>query len=82
MLKLKSDVAKRGYQIYRKLRKTLEREHLGEYVAIELKSENYFLGQDMGEALEKAEQKYPNEEFFVVRVGELATASFKHRFTL
>ncbi len=82
MLKLKSDVAKRGYDIYKKLRRALEREHFGEYVAIELKSEDFFVGQDMGEALDKAEQKYPDQEFFVVRVGELATASFKHRFSL
>ena len=82
MLKLKSDIAKRGYQIYKKLGATLEREHPGEYVAIELESKDYFLGKDMGEALDSAEEKYPDKEFFVVRVGELATASFKHRFTL
>ena len=82
MLKLKSDVARRGYQIYKKLRNALEREYLGEYVVIELESEDYFLGKDMNEALDKAEEKYPDKEFFVVQIGELATASFKHRFTL
>ena len=82
MLKLKSEVAKRGYQIYKKLRHALEREHLREYVAIELESEDYFLGNDMDEALNKAEEKYPDKEFFVVQIGELATASFKHRFSL
>ena len=82
MLKIRSDVARRGYHIYKKLKYAMEPAHLGEYVAIEVKSGDYFLGQDMGEALDKAEQKYPDEEFFVVRVGELATASFKHRFSL
>lgn len=36
----------------------------------------------MNEALDKAEGKHPDKELFVVRIGELATASFKHRFSL
>ncbi len=82
MLKLQSGFAKRGYSIYKKLKRVLEAEHLGEYVAIEPKSGEYFLGKTMGEALDKAEQKYPEAKFFVVKVGGLATASFKHHFSL
>jgi len=82
MLKLKSSFAEKGYGIYKKLKRILEAEYLGEYVAIELKSRDYFLGKTMGDALDKAEQKYPKAKFFVVKVGGLATASFKHRFSL
>ncbi|MDZ7312970.1 MAG: hypothetical protein ONB45_17020 [candidate division KSB1 bacterium] len=78
MLKLRSNFAKKGYSLYKKLKPILEAEHLDEYVAIEMKSGDYFLGRSMGEALEKAEQKYPEAKFFVVKVGELATVSFKN----
>jgi hypothetical protein len=81
-LKLKSGFAKKGYSLYKKLAPRLEAKHPDEYVAIEMKSEDYFLGRSMGEALEKAEQRYPEAKFFVVKIGELATVSFKHRFSL
>ena len=83
MLKLKSPLARKGYQLYeRKLKILLEPDHLGEFVAIETESGDYFLGSDLDQALEKAEQKYPDKEFFIVKVGELATASFKHHHSI
>ncbi len=82
MTKSRPKIVQRGFQIYNKLKRTLEIEHFGEYVAIEGKSGEYFLGRTMDEVLDKAEQKYPDAKFFVVRVGELATVSFKHRFSL
>ena len=81
MIKSGPTIVRRGFQIYNKLKRALEAEHYGEYVAIEAKSGEYFLGRTMDEALDIAEQKCPNAKFFVVRVGELATISFKHRFS-
>ncbi len=82
MVKTGPKIVRRGFQIYNKLKSTLEAEHYREYVAIEVKSGEYFLGKTMDEALELAEQKYPKAKFFVVRIGELATINFKHRFSL
>jgi len=82
MLKFRPTIVRRGFQIYNKLKRALEAEHFGEYIAIEVKSGEYFLGRTMDEALDKAEQKYPDAKFFVVRVGELAAVNFKHQFSL
>jgi len=82
MTKLKPKIVRQGFQVYNKLKRALEAEHYREYVAIEVKSGEYFLGKTMDETLDKAEQKYPDAKFFVVRVGELATVNFKHRFSL
>ncbi len=60
----------------------LEEGHRGEYLAIEVESGDYFLGADLAEALERAEKKHPNKEFFIIRVGELVTASFKHHYSI
>jgi hypothetical protein len=78
MIKSRPKIVRHGFQIYNKFKRVLEAEHYGECVAIEVKSGEYFLGRTMDEALDKAEQKYPNAKFFVVRVGELATVSFKN----
>jgi hypothetical protein len=75
-------IVRRGFQIYNKLKRALEAEHWGEYIAIEPKSGEHFLGRTMDEALDTAERKYPEAKFFVVKVGELATVNFKHRFSL
>ena len=83
MLKLRSPLARKGYKIYQKqLKSILEPEHLGEYVAIEVDSGDYFLGHDLYDALELAEKKHPEKEFFVLKVGELAVASFKHHYSI
>ncbi len=82
MIKSEPKVVRRGFQIYKKLKKVLEAEHFGEHVAIEVKSGDYFLGKTMDEALDLAEQQYPDAEFFILKVGELATINFKHRFVL
>jgi hypothetical protein len=71
-------IVRRGLQIYNKLKRVLEAKHWGKYLAIETKSGELFLGRTMDEALDTAEQKYPEAKFFVVKVGELATVSFKN----
>ena len=82
MIKSGPKIVRQGFKIYNKLKRALEAEHFGEYIAIEVKSGEYFLGRTMDEALDKAEQKYPDAKFFVVRVGELAAVNFKHQFSL
>jgi hypothetical protein len=76
-------LARKGERIYRsKLRALLEARYHGMFVAIEVESGDYFLGEEMAEALEKAQEKHPKKLFHVVRIGYPAASSFKHRFTL
>jgi hypothetical protein len=82
MVKTGPKIVRRGFQVYNKLKRVLEAEHWGEYIAIESKSGEYFLGKTMDEAMNLAERKFPKAKFFVVRVGELASVTFKHRFSL
>lgn len=76
-------IACKGERIYRtRLKKLLEPTKRGWYVAIEVESGDYFLGQTTIEALEKAEAKYPDKQFYVVKVGFPAAVSFKHPIAL
>jgi len=56
-------------EIYLSIRKELESEHTGEIVAIDPESGDYFLGETLGEADEKAFAKYPDKLLCFVRIG-------------
>lgn len=51
----------------------------GMVAAIEVNSGDYFVAADMGEAVEKAEAKYPDELFYIVKIGFPTAVSFKNR---
>jgi hypothetical protein len=52
-------VARKGEQIYQeKLKSILEPKESGKFVTIELNSGEYFLGDSLLEALQRARQKY------------------------
>jgi len=70
------EVATKGQRVFRQLSEKLEKEHLGEAVAIEVDTGDYFLGKTGLEAVRKAREKYPGKLFFVGRVGQPAYGSF------
>ena len=49
-----SEIARKGEEIYQKISKQVEKERSGDFVAIEVESGKYFLGQTQMEAIEKA----------------------------
>ncbi|MFQ6032784.1 MAG: hypothetical protein ACE5K2_07675 [Candidatus Zixiibacteriota bacterium] len=59
-----------GERIYReKLKPLLEPEHKGKIVAIEIESGDYFLGDSVVEAGQRAREKCPDKLFHFMRVG-------------
>lgn len=68
----KHELAAQGENLYAPLKAKLEREHRGEFAAIEVESGDYFLGKTLQEADKKARVKYPNRVFYVVRMGRRA----------
>lgn len=62
-----SEDAKRLYEA--NLRDTLERDHHGEFVAIEPESGSHFLGQTFVEVALAAKNAYPERKSFVLRIG-------------
>ena len=59
-------------EVYAKILPQLTKTQFGKIVAIEPESGDYFVGETMGLALEKAEAKYPTKPFFFKRVGAKA----------
>ena len=55
-----------------RLRDSLEKSHMNEFVAIEPISGEYFLGQTLSEAIGASRTKYPDRLTHAMRVGHKA----------
>lgn len=67
------EIAKKGARIYLKKEKELVRSHKGEFAAIHIQKGDYFLGESGSDAVEKAKEKYPDDVFYLVKIGYSAT---------
>jgi len=67
-------IAKLGEQIYEKnLKHKYEGKHRDKFLAIDVKTKKGYLGDHPENALEKAQQKKPNGQFYLKRIGSPAT---------
>ena len=60
----------RYYQIKPQLEKNYEPDDV---VLIEVETGDYFVGQTTSDTYNKARKKYPDKEFFIAQVGQLAS---------
>ena len=75
-------LARKGEQIYQnELTEKLEKEHIGRFVAIEVESKEYFLGDNQIDALTLARKKFPTKVFYLVKIGFPAVVTMSRRFT-
>lgn len=74
------EVTKRGEEIYfNELKSQLENTNKGDYVVIDVDSKEYFVDNDLIQALDKAKQKYPDKLFFIVQIGTLQKPTLGYR---
>jgi hypothetical protein len=71
------ELCTKGKRIYDGIKDKLEPKLNNKFVAIEVDSGDYFIGNDAIEATNKARREYPESVFFLVRIGHLA--AFKTR---
>jgi len=63
-------LVEKGEKIYNDvLKKKLESTYKGKIVAIEPDSGDYFVDNSTVGAIEKAQKKYPDKTFYLVRIG-------------
>jgi hypothetical protein len=78
----KSDIqtiAEKGEKIYDKIKFNHEQKNKGKFLAIEVESENVFIGNTSGESIESAKKIHPNKIFYVVKIGFSATEIFRNK---
>ena len=74
-------LAQRGEVIYqKKLKELLEPKYNGQFVAIEVDSGDYFLGDTPLDAIHRGKEKYPDKPFHVMRVGPKTAFNLKSNF--
>ncbi len=71
-----AEIAHKGEEIYQKIGKQIEKKYLGDFVAIEVESGKYFLGQTQVEAIEKAKKHFPAKIFYLMKIGFPAAVTF------
>lgn len=74
------EITKRGEKIYiNELKDKLEKNRLGNYAVIEVKTKKHFVNKDLVAALETARKEFPRELFFIVQIGKLQTTLSKNQ---
>ncbi|MCH8317720.1 MAG: hypothetical protein IIA88_04380 [Bacteroidetes bacterium] len=68
----KYEMSEKGEEIYKKIKDKMEREHKAEFIAIDIDSGDYFLGKSLLEADRTTREKYPDNVFYVIRIGRRA----------
>ena len=64
-------IAQRGEKIYRDCyQQKFEAEHMGQFVAIDVETEEAYLGDSSADALSRARAAAPNGAFHLMRVGQ------------
>ena len=69
----------RGWDRYAQIRHTLEAQHCGEFVMIEVDSGDYFLAETARQALARARAAHPDKAFCLIRIGYPAAHKLKRR---
>jgi hypothetical protein len=60
---------KEGAKIYDKLAPTLVPHYPGQFVIINTKNQEYWVDFDLLKAVAEAKLKYPDEEFYIAKIG-------------
>ena len=74
-----SEISKKGQQVLETLTPELEKQHFGQFIAIDADSGEYFIGDTVIAATRKAQAKYPGKIFFLGRIGYRTAYTCKGR---
>lgn len=75
-----NDIAERGTAIYEAVKEKYEPDYGGQFLAIDIDSEDIFVGKESAEALQQAREAHPNKVFYVVKVGFESAEAMAHAF--
>lgn len=73
------EISQKGQKVLDVLAQPLATQHFGRFIAIEVDSGEYFLGDTVIEATRKAQAQYPGKIFFLGRIGYRTAYTFKGR---
>ena len=76
-------IGERAQRVYdEKIRLQVERQHIGEFLVLDIETEDYEVDSNRHLALERAEARHPGGQFYILRVGYPAAVHLGGRFTV
>jgi hypothetical protein len=72
------EIADRGAARYSELKAGHEPENKGKFLAIEVESGDFYLGEESIKALEQARKAHPGKLFYVVKIGSDSIETLAH----
>jgi len=72
-------ISKKGRELFEAIDPGLREKYRGWFVAIEVDSEEHFIGETEMEADQKARKEHPGQIFFLGRIGYRTAYTFKGR---
>lgn len=72
-------ISEKGQSVFEALSQELKEQHFGHFIAIEVDSGEYFIGETAVEATRKAKARHPDKIFFLGRIGYRTAYTFKGR---
>jgi len=72
-------IAREGQRLLEAIQTEFDQRDYGQFVAIDVDSGDYFLGETGIEATRKAQAKYPGKVFYLGRIGCRTAYTFKGR---
>ncbi len=73
------EISKKGRKLFEALSPELTDKHRGQFIAVEVDSGEYFIGETGIAATRKAQAKHPGKIFFLGRIGYRTAYTFKGR---
>lgn len=64
------NIVTEGKRVYEQIRPTIALKFPNQYVAIDPTSKEYFIDPSMGIAIQKAQARFPNRQFYTVQIGK------------
>jgi hypothetical protein len=72
-------ISKKGQKSFEMLSEELTESHFGRFIASEVDSGDYFIGETAIEATRRAQAKHPEKLFFLGRIGYRTAYTFRGR---
>ena len=69
-------IGEKGRELFKRISEELKTDYRGKFIAIEVDSEDHFVGDTAIEADERAKEKYPDKVFYLGRIGYRTAFSF------
>jgi len=71
------EIASKGKALFQKLDPALREKYHGKFIAIEVDSGDYFIGERGIDASMQGKEKYPDKLFYVGRIGHRTAIKFR-----